>query len=85
MRGLVPFLTAGLVVVSLSSSTEPGLDSSSVGALFGAGLLLRLADSLKLRVDARGLRAGGVGDGAPFTDRLNSTQIFWTGGLSYEF
>ena len=89
-RRVVPYLTLGLGVVSVSlddrfdKSRKPGL-------IFGAGVRVRIVDFLALRADARGLRSGfgtkqeeedlpGV-----FVGDFNASNFIWTVGVDVRF
>jgi hypothetical protein len=90
-RRVVPYLTLGLGVVSVSSETEGIAKSRKPGIIFGGGVRVRVVDWLAVRADARGLRSGfgtkqeeedlpGV-----FVGDYNASNFLWTVGIDIRF
>jgi hypothetical protein len=90
-RRVVPYLTLGLGVVSVSSETEGIAKSRKPGILFGGGVRVRVIDWLAVRADARGLRSGfgtkQEEDDLPgvFVGDYNASNFVWTVGVDVRF
>ncbi len=90
-RRIVPYLTVGLGIVSVSSDAEGIVDATQPGLVFGGGLRIRLVDQIALRADARGLRSGfgtkQEDDALPgvFIGEFNASNFLWTLGLDIRF
>lgn len=90
-RRVVPYLTLGVGVVSVSSEAEGIVKSRKPGLIFGGGVRVRLIDLIALRADARGLRSGfgtkqEEGDlPGVFVGDFNASNFVWTAGLEIRF
>jgi len=88
---VVPYLTVGLGVVSVSSEDESIVKSRKPGLVYGAGVRVRLVDMIALRADARGLRSGfgtGQQEGdlpGVFVGDFKASNFIWTVGLDIRF
>lgn len=90
-RRIVPYLTLGVGVVTVSSDAENIVKSRQPGLIFGGGLRVRLVDMIALRADARGLRSGfgtnqEEGDlPGVFVGDFKASNFIWTVGLDIRF
>ena len=90
-RRIVPYLTLGIGVVTVSSEAEGIVKSRKPGLIFGGGIRVRVVDPIALRVDARGLRSGfgtkqEEGDlPGVFVGDFNASNFVWTVGLEIKF
>lgn len=90
-RRVVPYLTLGFGVVSVSSEDEGIVKSRQPGLIFGGGVRVRLVDMIALRADARGLRSGfgskqEEGDlPGVFVGDFTASNFIWTVGLDIRF
>ncbi len=90
-RRVVPYLTLGLGVVSVSSEDEDIVKSRKPGLVFGGGVRVRIVDMIALRADARGLRSGfgsGQQEGdlpGVFVGDFKASNFIWSVGLDIRF
>jgi opacity protein-like surface antigen len=90
-RRIVPYLTVGLGVVSVSSDAEDIVKARKPGLIYGAGVRIRIVDMIALRVDARGLRSGfgtkQEEDDLPgvFVGDFNASNFLWSAGFDIRF
>lgn len=90
-RRVVPYLTLGLGVVSVSSDDEAIVKSRKPGLIFGGGIRVRIVDMIALRADARGLRSGfgsGQEEGdlpGVFVGDFKASNFIWSVGLDVRF
>jgi len=90
-RRVVPYLTLGLGVVTVSSEAEEIVNSREPGLIFGGGVRVRIIDLIALRLDARGLRSGfgtkQQEDDLPgvFVGDFKASNFIWTVGLDIRF
>ena len=90
-RRIVPYLTLGIGVVTVSSDAENIVKSRQPGLIFGGGLRVRVVDMIAVRADARGLRSGfgtnqEEGDlPGVFVGDFKASNFIWTVGLDIRF
>jgi opacity protein-like surface antigen len=77
-----PFLRLGLAYVT-ASGAQDGIDDSSLGIIYGAGVAARIAGPLSVRGDVRGLRSKL--EIAPVSDTSASNQLLWSVGVEIGF
>jgi opacity protein-like surface antigen len=90
-RRIVPYLTLGFGVVSVSSDAEGVVKSRKPGLIYGGGLRVKVVDMLAVRLDARGLRSGfgtkQEEDDLPgvFVGDFKASNFLWSVGIDIRF
>jgi opacity protein-like surface antigen len=90
-RRIVPYLTLGIGLVTVSSEDEGIIKSRKPGLIYGGGIRVRVIDPVALRLDARGLRSGfgtkQEEDDLPgvFVGDFNASNFLWSVGVDIRF